>query len=96
MKKTSYQIVSMGIAGLLFSASFVYAATATPSPTPIKFTRDRNQKMQEVRQKVSQLKDQTQQKLADSIILQADHVNIVWTSHFTNVLNQLDGVLETI
>ncbi len=95
MKKAQHQIISMGIIGLLLSASFVYAKVV-PSPTPVNLAQTRNQKLQAVRQKVSQLKDQTQNKLAESIISQSDHVNIVWTSHFTNVLNQLEGVLGKI
>lgn len=48
------------------------------------------------RQKINQIKDQRKKERADRIVKQLDHVNQVWTDHFSNVLDKLDDVLQRI
>lgn len=49
-----------------------------------------------VQERVKQIKDKTKQTAADRIVKQLDHVNVVWTDHFTNVLDRLDEILQKV
>jgi len=51
---------------------------------------------EETQQKINQIKDQAKKEAADRIEGQFDHINDVWTNHFTNVLDKLDEVLQKI
>ena len=51
---------------------------------------------EKVQKKVAEIRDEQKQKLAGQIVNQLEHLNKVWTDHFTNVLNRLDAVLQKI
>ncbi len=54
------------------------------------------QQREKVQQKLSELRDIKKQKLAQQIVNQFDHINQVWTDHFTKVLDQDDAILQKI
>jgi len=54
------------------------------------------QKKEQIQQKLTDIKDEQKQKMAKQIVNQFDHINQVWTDHFTDVLNRLDAVLQKI
>ncbi len=67
----------------------------------IKKLRDNAQenmkeRVQKAKEKIDQVKDARKKEAANKIIEQLKHTNQVWTDHFTNVLNQLDAVLQKI
>lgn len=51
---------------------------------------------EKIQQKVTEISNKQKQKSADQIVNQLEHLNKVWTDHFTSVLNHLDTVLQKI
>lgn len=49
-----------------------------------------------VQEKITEIRDQQKQRLAQQIVNQFDHINQVWTNHFTQLLNQYDVILQKI
>lgn len=54
------------------------------------------QTREKIQSKLMEIQNQQKQKLAEQIADQFDHINEVWTGHFTNVLNRLEAILEKI
>lgn len=47
-------------------------------------------------QKIAQIKDQRKKTIAMNLSGQFDHINQVWTDHFTLILDKLDAVLQRV
>jgi len=54
------------------------------------------QRKLDLQKKIGQIRDQKKQDAANRIQDQLNHVNQVWTDHFTLVLDRLDAVLQKI
>lgn len=48
------------------------------------------------KQKIIQVRDERKKTAAEKIESQFDRINMVWTDHFTNVLDRLDALLQKI
>jgi len=49
-----------------------------------------------VQRRVAEMKDKMKQRLAQRIVNQFDHINKVWTDHFTKLLDRYDAILQKI
>lgn len=85
-----YAGLAAGIGILLASVSFGLAQTQKSASPASAEARER------VQNKLMEIQDRQKQKLAAQIANQFDHINKVWTDHFTNVLNRLEAILEKI
>ncbi|OGZ62791.1 MAG: hypothetical protein A2639_00395 [Candidatus Staskawiczbacteria bacterium RIFCSPHIGHO2_01_FULL_34_27] len=102
MNKNIFIITIVGV--LLLSANFIYAEEIKRSLKPIQRIEELRTKAQEnikekreaVKVKMRQIKDTTKQNATDRILNQMEKLNQVWASHFTNVLDRLEAVLEKI
>lgn len=54
------------------------------------------QAKEKLEEKMNEIRDKQKQKMAQQIEKQFDHLNQVWTDHFTKVLNRFDAILEKI
>lgn len=54
------------------------------------------QQKEKLEEKINEIRDKQKQKMAQQIEKQLDHLNQIWTEHFTNVLNRLEAILEKI
>ena len=97
---------------MFLSANFIYAARlddliqqaqnrAEQAQQKIEQIREDVQerlaaKREAIEQKISQIKDRTKRSSAERIADQLNHINVVWTDHFSNVLDKLDAVLQKI
>ncbi len=62
-----------------------------------KQAKDRVEQLRErIQQKTSKIREQRKKDAANRIANQLNHINEVWTDHFTNVLDKLDAVLQKI
>ena len=102
MNKNIFIITIVGV--LLLSANFIYAEEIKRPLKPIQRIEELRTKAQEnikekreaVKVKMRQIKDTTKQNATDRILNQMEKLNQVWASHFTNVLDRLEAVLEKI
>ncbi len=54
------------------------------------------QKREEVQQKIAKIKDEKKKQQAEQMEKQFDHINQIWTDHFSKLLNHYDAVLQKI
>ena len=102
MNKNIFIITIVGV--LLLSGNFIYAEEIKRPLKPIQRIEELRTKAQEnikekreaVKVKMRQIKDTTKQNATDRILNQMEKLNQVWASHFTNVLDRLEAVLEKI
>ena len=104
MKTFNKYILAVGV--LVASASFVLAQNTSPSrlsQSLQEIQQIRSQAQDQIRQirtemmtKIDAIKDQVKRTAADRIVARLDHVNQVWTDHFTNVLDKLEDILKKV
>ena len=102
MNKNIFIITIVGV--LLLSGNFIYAEEIKRPLKPIQRIEELRTKAQEnikekreaAKVRMRQIKDTTKQTATDRILNQMEKLNQVWASHFTNVLDRLEAVLEKI